>query len=200
MTALISLHLVEPAFHAPILLRLADTLIGAAIAHSFSYFWPSWEFSEAPRLAKRLLARASAFASVALRADASVQDYRMTRKDMIEAVAALSDSATRMGGEPQPARHGLDEMTTMLISATVFAGHLSAARLDLRHPDPDASAPTWNEAEATREWLVSKLASGAAEEEDLEASNFEGPFSRLRAAAIGLINAARAYERAAKQG
>ena len=48
--ALVSLHLVQPWVSAPILVRLADTLIGAAIAHLFNYFWPRWEFSEAPRL------------------------------------------------------------------------------------------------------------------------------------------------------
>jgi uncharacterized membrane protein YccC len=196
MTALISLHLIEPGFHAPIIVRLADTLIGAAIAHLFSFFWPSWEAVEAPRLARRLLARASQFASVALRADAPSQDYRMGRKDLIEAVAALSDSAARMGGEPQNARRGLEEMTTMLIAASVFAAHLSAARLDLRHPGDDPMAPTPEDAERTRLWLVARLATGAEELTRLEAPNYEGPLSRLRAAAIRMIEAARAYERA----
>ena len=48
--ALVSLHLVQPWVSAPILVRLADTLVGAAIAHLFNYFWPRWEFLEAPRL------------------------------------------------------------------------------------------------------------------------------------------------------
>jgi hypothetical protein len=30
------LHMVQPTFAAPILVRLADTLIGAAIAHLFN--------------------------------------------------------------------------------------------------------------------------------------------------------------------
>ena len=44
VTALVSLHLVQPWVSAPILVRLADTLIGAAIAHLFNYLWPRWEF------------------------------------------------------------------------------------------------------------------------------------------------------------
>jgi uncharacterized membrane protein YccC len=199
MTALISLHLLEPAFHAPILARLTDTLIGAAIAHLFSFFWPTWEFVEAPRLARRLLARASGFASVALRADAPLHDYRMARKDLIEAVAALSDSAARMGGEPQNARRGLEEMTAMLIAASVFASHLSAARLDLRHPGGEAEALTQDDAERTRLWLLDRLATGADEASRLEPPNFEGPLSRLRAAALRLIEAARAYEQASQR-
>ena len=67
--ALVSLHLVQPWLSAPILVRLADTLIGAAIAHLFNYFWPRWESSEAPRLASRLLAQLAAFAAVALTPD-----------------------------------------------------------------------------------------------------------------------------------
>ncbi len=199
MTALISLHLIEPGFHAPILVRLADTLIGAAIAHLFSFFWPTWEFVEAPRLAKRLLARASDFASVALRIDTPAQDYRMGRRDLIEAVAALSDSAARMGGEPQNARRGLEEMTAMLIAASVFAAHLSAARLDLRDPGDDPLAPTPEDAERTRQWLVARLATEADAASSAEPANFEGPLSRLRAAALRLIEAARAYERAARR-
>jgi len=200
MTAMISLHLIEPGFHAPIIVRLADTLIGAAIAHLFSFFWPSWESVEAPRLAKRLLARASGFASVALQAEAPAQDYRMGRKDLIEAVAALSDSAARMGGEPQNARRGLEEMTAMLIAASVFAAHLSAARLDLRHPGDAPMAPNRDDAEKTRLWLVARLATGAEAASSHETPNFEGPLSRLRAAALRLIEATRAYERASRRG
>ena len=49
VSALVSLHLAQPDLPAPILARLADTLIGAAIAHAFSFVWPRWEFLEAPR-------------------------------------------------------------------------------------------------------------------------------------------------------
>ena len=91
--ALVSLHLVQPWLSAPVLARLADTLIGAAIAHLFNYFWPRWESSEAPRIARRLQAQLAAFAAAALRADVSDHDYRLARKNVIEAIAALSDSA-----------------------------------------------------------------------------------------------------------
>src|SRR6202044_2556338 len=77
MAALVSLHLAEPNFPSPMLARLVDTLIGAAIAHLFSYVLPNWEVSEAPKVAKRLKDRAAAFADIALRADAPDQDYRL---------------------------------------------------------------------------------------------------------------------------
>ncbi len=130
MMALVSLHLAEPNFPSPMLARLTDTLIGAAIAHLFSYVLPNWEISEAPKIARRLKDRAAAFADIALRPDAPDQDYRLARKDFMEALAALSDSAARMGGEPRAARRGLDEMSAMVVAASVAAAHVSAARLD----------------------------------------------------------------------
>ena len=122
VTALVSLHLVQPWVSAPILVRLADTLIGAAIAHLFNYLWPRWESSEAPRLASRLQAQLAAFAAAALRADVSDHDYRLARKNVIEAIAALSNSAGRMSSEPMAARKGLDEMANLLIAAYSLGG------------------------------------------------------------------------------
>ena len=136
VTALVSLHLVQPWVSAPILVRLADTLIGAAIAHLFNYLWPRWESSEAPRLASRLQAQLAAFAAAALRADVSDHDYRLARKNVIEAIAALSDSAGRMSSEPMAARKGLDEMANLLIAAYSLVAELSAARLAVQTGAP----------------------------------------------------------------
>ncbi len=185
--ALVSLHLVEPSVPAPILARLADTLIGAAIAHLFNYFWPRWEFVEAPKLASRLRAQLAAFALAALRSDVSEHDYRLARKNVIEAMAALSDSAGRMAIEPMRARRGLDEMADLLIRAYSLVAQLSAARLAAQTgaplPDP-----------AIRDWLMALLggASGAT------GPVAEPPAGPLVAAAMAVTAAARNYERAAK--
>jgi len=180
VTALVSLHLVQPWLPAPILMRLADTLIGAAIAHLFNYVWPRWESSEAPRIASRLQAQLAAFAALALRADAPEHDYRLARKNVIEAIAALSDSAGRMSIEPVAARKGLEEMAALLIAAHGLVAQLSAARLAARTgaPAPD---------EATRQWVQARLAS------EPDADN--APPSPLAAAALGLTAAARNYRR-----
>ena len=140
--ALVSLHLVNPAEAAPAIARLADTLVGAAIAHLFSHLWPRWEFAEAPRLARAAAASAiDAFAAVALRPDATAQDYRLARKALIEAIAALSDSAARMGGEPAAAQRGLEELTAMLIAAHGVVAQLSAARIALQGRRPGRGRP-----------------------------------------------------------
>jgi uncharacterized membrane protein YccC len=187
VTALVSLHLVQPWVSAPVLVRLADTLIGAAIAHLFNYFWPRWESSEAPQLASRLQVQLAAFASAALRSDVSEHDYRLARKNVIEAMAALSDSAGRMAIEPMTARRGLDEMAELLIRAYSFVAQLSAARLATQTgaplPDP-----------AIRDWLQDRL-TGRPDAAEVAADVPAGP---LAAAALAVIAAARTYERVAK--
>jgi uncharacterized membrane protein YccC len=185
--ALVSLHMVQPAFSAPILVRLADTLIGAAIAHLFNYFWPRWEFLEAPRLASGLQAQLAAFASAALRDDVTEHDYRLARKNVIEAMAALSDSAGRMAIEPVTARKGLDEMAELLIRAYSLVAQLSAARLATQTgaPLPDLAISNWLQA----------LLGGSPDATKIGGSPPAGP---LAATAIAVTTAARNYERAAK--
>jgi uncharacterized membrane protein YccC len=185
VTALVSLHLVQPRLPAPILERLADTLIGAAIAHLFNYVWPRWESSEAPGIASRLQAQLAAFAALGLRADAPEHDYRLARKNVIEAIAALSDSAGRMSIEPVAARKGLEEMAALLIAAHGLVAQLSAARLAARTGGP---APD----EATRQWVQARLAS------QLDADDLDAPPGPLAVAALGLAAAARNYRRVAK--
>ena len=187
MTALVSLHLADPSFPAPVVARLADTLIGAAIAHLFSYVWPHWEFFEAPRIATRLLGRLAAFAGVTLNPSAANQDYRLARKAVIEAIAALSNSAGRMSVEPVAARKGLEEMAALLIAAHGLIAQLSAARLDARSGGP---APD----EATRAWLQAHLKPKAGDAEG-QAPAPPGP---LAAAALAVVEAAQRYQRAAE--
>jgi uncharacterized membrane protein YccC len=184
VTALVSLHLVQPWASAPILVRLADTLIGAATAHLFNYFWPRWESSEAPQLASRLQAQLAAFAAAALRTDVSDHDYRLARKNVIEAIAALSDSAGRMSIEPMAARKGLDEMANLLIAAYGLVAELSAARLAVRTGAPPADPAICDRLQAL---LVGQSEAAAA----------DAPAGPL-AAALAVTAAARNYERVAK--
>ena len=186
VTALVSLHLVQPWVSAPILVRLADTLIGAAIAHLFNYLWPRWESSEAPRLASRLQAQLAAFAAAALRTDVSDHDYRLARKNVIEAIAALSDSAGRMSSEPMAARKGLDEMANLLIAAYSLVAELSAARLAV--PDRRSAAPTRRSASGFR----------PSSPANPDAAASDAPAGPLAAAALAVTSAARNYERVAK--
>ena len=182
--ALLTLHLVSPGEPAAALARLADTLVGAAIAHLFNHFWPSWELAAAPGIVKRLLKRAANFAKVALDPQAPAQDYRLARKDLIEAVAASADAAARMDGEPPAARRGTEEMAAMLIAASVFASRVSAARLDLQASESEAEI-------RARAWAAARLAGQPAPADD-DASTAD-----LRQAVEGLVATADAFTVAA---
>ncbi|HEY1940570.1 MAG TPA: FUSC family membrane protein [Roseiarcus sp.] len=194
--ALVSLYLSNPAESAPMVTRLADTLIGAAIAHLFSHVLPLWESTEAPRLVAGLLSQIRGFAEVALRRDARDQNYRLARRGLNEAIAALSDSAARMGGEPRATRRGLDEMAAMLIAAHVVATHISALRLDLRVSEGDAvkAGQAQVEADAARRWLVKTLADFDANDPPVLAGDVRPPPALLKAT-LALLAAARAYRR-----
>jgi hypothetical protein len=119
----------------------------------------------------------------------------MARKDLIEAVAAMSDSAARMGGEPVSARRGLEEMTTMLIAVSVFVAHVSAVRLDLKKANEPAPPERLSDIEATRKWLANRLVSSAPAPVSPNA-----PLPRTRRSAEALIAAANAFAAAASGG
>jgi uncharacterized membrane protein YccC len=203
ISALVSLHLADPSQATAVLARIADTIVGAALAQVFSHVLPRWEFNEAPRLAARLQSQIATFAKVALQAGATAQDYRLARKNMVEAIAALSDSAGRMGGEPSTVRRGLIEMADMLISGYVLAAHISATRLIVRERrgEPDfATIPP--RLQATRDWLLALLAGQAPAPELAAPSDGAGSAAkdaldlelpRLRKAALALTNAAAIY-------
>ncbi|RBP13747.1 putative membrane protein YccC [Roseiarcus fermentans] len=187
--ALVSLHLIQPDLPAPIVARLADTLVGAAIAELFSFVWPSWEFVDAPGIARRLLARLASFTDVALNAAAPTQDYRLARKNVIEAIAALSDSAGRMSVEPVAARKGLEEMAALLMAAHGYIARLSAARLDIRAGAPPPDAQT-----RARLQRLLALKGGEAPPDAPEAA------APLVIAALAVVAAAGVYQRAARSG
>ena len=139
-------------------------------------------------MASRLLAQLAVFASAALRSDVSEHDYRLARKNVIEAMAALSNSAGRMSIEPMTARKGLDEMADLLIRAYSLVAQLSAARLAAQTgaPLPDLAISNWLRA----------LLGGSSDATGIIAEPPAGP---LAAAAIAVFTAARAYERVAKR-
>ena len=66
---------------------------------------PQWERHGAPGLAKGFLGALRTYADRALRWDGPEQDYRLARKDLMEAFSALGESAARMRADPEsPAR------------------------------------------------------------------------------------------------
>jgi uncharacterized membrane protein YccC len=208
IVALLSLHLVSPSEGAPVLARVADTIIGAALAQLFSHLWPRWEFLEAPSLASRLLADVALYAKSALDAEVSEQSYRMARKRMIEAIAALTDSAGRMSAEPQAVRKGQSELDSMLVGAPRMAAHLTKTRLLLRARNLAPAPPNPGQLAKVRVWLLSQLSErpvtgggrgvpGVARSEDGQDA-LGDEYVRLRKAAISLVSTASDYRHATR--
>ena len=99
----------------------------------------------------------------------------------MEGLAALSDSAARMGGEPRSTRRALDELSAMVTAAGVAAAHISAARLDALESE-DARAQLDTEREAARAALAGEA---------------EPPATRLGLRLAEFVATANAYENAA---
>jgi uncharacterized membrane protein YccC len=132
--ALLSLHFLDPVAAAPILDRLLDTVIGAVIAFAFSRLLPRWEYQEAPRLVRSLMKSFTAYMGDALKRDISEQSYRLARKTMLESLAAITESASRVANEPQHAREAMPaDLGDLLSAAYALAAQIVGIRVLLRH-------------------------------------------------------------------
>jgi uncharacterized membrane protein YccC len=130
--ALLALHLIDPVDAAPVLARLVDTLIGVAIAVAANMVLPQWERLEAPAIARSFLTRLARYAEFSLRWDAQEQDYRLARKNLIEALAAMSESAARMRGDPKAERALWSDYGALIAAAYTTAAQIVTVRLLLR--------------------------------------------------------------------
>jgi uncharacterized membrane protein YccC len=135
--ALLSLHFLDPTAHSPISTRMLDTVIGAAIAFLFSRLLPRWEYQEAPKLVDTLMKSFTAYMSDALKIDISEQSYRLKRKTMLESLAAITESAGRVAGEPQHARSAMPDLGTLLSAAYSLAAQIVGIRVLLRNRKSD---------------------------------------------------------------
>lgn len=135
--ALMSLHFLDPQTAPPILTRLLDTAIGAGIAFLFSRLLPRWEYQEAPKLVDTMMKSFTAYMGDALRLEISEQSYRLKRKTMMESLASITESATRVAGEPEHARTAMPDLGTLLAAAYSLAAQIVGIRVLLRNRRAD---------------------------------------------------------------
>ena len=101
--ALVQGHLLHTAGEFALFERLADTLIGTALAWAFSYVLPAWERRQLPALLRRLRTAQLQHAQVALgSADlaSANADWRLARREVHESLAAIALAAQRAQAEP----------------------------------------------------------------------------------------------------
>lgn len=138
VTALMALHFLDPNAHSPIGSRIIDTAIGVAIAILFSRLLPRWEYQEAPKLVDTMMKSFTDYMGDALRIEISEQSYRLKRKTMLESLAAITESATRVAGEPEHARTAMPADLGVLLSAAYsLAAQIVGVRVLLRNRKDD---------------------------------------------------------------
>lgn len=135
--ALLQAHLlnagVSPVFE--VAERIADTLIGVAIAWAFSYVLPSWERTQIPALIARTLAAQARHARVALglgqlRAvdNESELGWRLARREVYDSLSALVQATQRSLSEPRAVRPPLEPLGRLLAHSYQLLAQLTAVK------------------------------------------------------------------------
>ena len=177
--ALLSLHFLDPTAAAPIGSRLVDTAIGVAIAFLFSRLLPRWEYQEAPKLVETLMKSFTNYMSDALRIEISEQSYRLKRKAMMESLAAITESATRVAGEPEHARTAMPADLGVLLSAAYsLAAQIVGIRVLLKNRKNDID---YDYAEHLLDQTRSMVLGQLDLEHDAEAEPIDGDESHVDA-------------------
>jgi uncharacterized membrane protein YccC len=131
--ALMQAHMAAPdAENFGVLERVADTIMGAALAWGFSYLWPWWERRGIDKLTDRVLKSLCTLASEVMRMpDAGQPDLklRLARREVYEAVGAIASAAQRTSAEPARVQVPLYALAEMLTRCHVLMAQLVAVRL-----------------------------------------------------------------------
>jgi uncharacterized membrane protein YccC len=130
--ALLQSHLVDPAAGFAVTERLADTLLGAALAWGFSYVLPAWERRTLPEAIRRALLALRQYARHTLTASAELAvEQRLARRRAYDALGAVTAALQRSGAEPKRVRVPVPEVLALLDQAHRLMAHLSMLRLML---------------------------------------------------------------------
>ncbi|HZT56570.1 MAG TPA: FUSC family protein [Burkholderiaceae bacterium] len=129
--ALIQGHLLHTAGEFALFERLADTLIGTALAWVFSYVLPAWERRQLPALLKRLRNAQLQHAQVALgSAELSTAnaDWRLARREVHDSLAAIALAAQRARSEPRAVQPPLDLLEKVQLRSYRLLAQLGGLR------------------------------------------------------------------------
>jgi uncharacterized membrane protein YccC len=134
---LVQVHLLNadsnPSFEA--LERIADTLIGAAIAWAFSYVLPSWERTQIAALVQRTLVAQAHHAreALALWQLQAVDNepelrWRLARREAYDSLSALVQATQRSLSEPRAVRPPLEPLGRMLAYSYQLQAQLTTVK------------------------------------------------------------------------
>ncbi len=127
---------VSPVFEA--FERIADTLIGVAVAWAFSYVLPSWERTQIPVLVQRTLRAHARHARLALglgqleAVDEEPElEWRLARREVYDSLSALVQAVQRSLSEPGAVRPPLEALGNLLAHSYQLLAQLTAAKTTL---------------------------------------------------------------------
>ncbi|MES3012483.1 MAG: FUSC family protein [Pseudomonadota bacterium] len=166
--ALIQGHLLHTAGEFALFERLADTLIGTALAWAFSYVLPAWERRQLPALLKRLRTAQLQHAKVALgSAELSTAnaDWRLARREVHDSLAAIALAAQRAQSEPRAVQPPLDLLERVQLRSYRLLAQLGGLRTWREQPRalPEAQAAPMLAAHLARITAALESSSKAAE-------------------------------------
>ncbi|WP_370630222.1 FUSC family membrane protein [Xenophilus sp. Marseille-Q4582] len=115
--------------------RIADTLIGAALAWGFCYVLPSWERTQLPSLLKRTLAAQARHARHALSLgqlqaldNAPELAWRLARREAFDSLSALVQATQRALSEPRAVQPPLALLQRLQAHSYQLLAQLSAVK------------------------------------------------------------------------
>lgn len=115
--------------------RVADTLIGAALAWAFCYVLPSWERNQIPSLVARTLKAQARHARLALglgqlhAVDTSPElEWRLARKEAFDSLSALVQATQRSLSEPRAVRPPIAPLEHLQAHSYQLLAQLSAVK------------------------------------------------------------------------
>ncbi|MBV9541033.1 MAG: FUSC family protein [Alphaproteobacteria bacterium] len=129
VSALLLLHFLQPHAHHLLSERILDTLIGAALSYVFGFLLPSWERNELPRTIQNMLNADRDFAREAMQRPRVEQAYRLARKRLFDAVAALSGAIRRIADEPNTPKDTLARLNALLSANYLLLSDLTSMQV-----------------------------------------------------------------------
>lgn len=115
--------------------RIADTLIGAALAWGFCYVLPSWERGQIPALVARTLTAQARHARLALglgqlqAVDSSPElEWRLARREAYDSLSALVQATQRSLSEPRAVQPPLEPLEHLQAHSYQLLAQLSAVK------------------------------------------------------------------------
>ncbi|NUZ05847.1 FUSC family protein [Piscinibacter koreensis] len=130
--ALLQAHAVDPGSGFAIGERVADTLLGALLAWSFSYVLPSWERRSVRESVGRVLRDLLSYATHSLQPGrGDPVEERLARRRAYDSLSALAAALQRSRVEPRGVRLPSREIATVLDHGERLMAHLSMVRMTL---------------------------------------------------------------------